>query len=1061
MNVIVLDYQENFITFLDNDLLDITEHYEIGGIRYIDVEYYMQEITDARKLFKIGNKIWIQNDPNLTDCLYVINSEVKRDYFKKNNVSFTAEDVIVELNYAPFFKQTDLTASNGFTLSSNAGEMNVKVDYKALDYWFGDYFNIGIVQNTLNTEISKISPTGTMTKMQLLRYIEEQTCNIFIPRYEKDINSNVIHRFLDYLNPNSNDTNWTVTFKWEPVDTTATNTGTIPDNEDVQTKNDLINLPEYIPLVNHEPANITVSLKDDQDEVIEGLTWNGEDDLGMDDDSDVIEVTIKYQKPTLTASVNNRSYTASGTTPEDRNIDSSTTTVISFPAGGTSRDESNLSSTVAEATLGSYSLPSPCWFEVYDTETDDILYRHKLEPVCGEVHEDILDLAYNVENITYTLNEEDTFTAISPKIKTDGTGNSNALTYEDYDAVINNWINLSVNKGDVIPMIVERMTVEAQPTDNYLALSTIDSNYYARPLKPNDNSDNNQYEYWKATAYWTAPYTKVAGEMHIEDPEATGVEYNHIQTRPDTTNPYGVVGSPKLGIVETSDENKYAIYNDVAMKLKDKRYPEIKIDVDVANYKDGKYNDYHIYDKVFVKIPGYAGLVTAIVEKTSKQGHNIGKNTVSLTNFQVNTKVSTKETMLIGDNVSYEYPGPSSLPVTLKDISGETEVALANKLLNMTVYKVDDNGTENYRKTYTKLTNASGVATLPIALAPGNYIIRCEFGGDVEYTSTSADFQVNSSGVIDLAEQEAKNTKTTTSSTTTIRYYDKYGRSPDKKKIIAIGRPSGTGELSQYGYKFYKTEFNCKCPHCGSTDLYWGIFWAGNETSNWGKFPGTGRSEGGSAEGHIFCKKCDADWSVFGKDHGTGRTKNLTVTKKATATTKAEAYTLKNGKLEYDKVTTTTTSVNNSKTTRNHTPVGSVDKKVKEWALKKVGSSEGAAAAKKLAQAVGKLRYDSYANFVRSPSTVLSKGGGNCCDQARLLAMCCDAVGVTADYNIKYVHVCCNSRGMGHVFLRLVKKSDSNSGTYMDPVHSPWWNTYLTGWGRPPGRQSVYPKTPF
>ena len=1061
MNVIVLDYQENFITFLDNDLLDITEHYQIGGIRYIDVEYYMQEINDARNLFRIGNKIWIQNDNNLTDCLYVINSEVKRDYFKKNNVTFTAEDVIVELNYAPFFKQTDITSANGFTLSSNAGEQNVKVDYKALNYWFGDYFNIGIVQNTLNSEISKISPKGTMTKMELLRYIEEQTCNIFIPRYEKDINSNVIHRFLDYLNPNSNDTNWAVTFKWEPVDTTDTQTGTLADNEDVQTKDDIITLPPYIPPVNHDPSNIVVSLKDDQDEVIDELTWNGETDLGMDGESDVIEVTIKYNKPTLSATVNNRTLTTSSSEPEDRDIDSSATDVISFPAGKSSHDESNLSSTVAEATLGTYTLPSHCYFEVYDSETNTILYRHKLNPVCGDVHSDVLDLAYNVENIEYTLNEEDTFTAISPKLKTDG-GTSNALTYEDYSAIINNWINLSVNKGDKIPMIIERMTVQAQPTDNYLSQSTINDNYYARPLKPNDNSDNNDYEYWKATAYWTAPFTKVAGEMYIEDPEATGVEYNHIQTRPDITGPYGVTGSPKMGIVETSDENKYAIYNDVATKLKDKRYPTVKINVDVANYKDGKYNDYNIYDKVFVKVPGYGGLITAIVEETTKKAHDIGKNTIALTNFSVNTKVATKATMLFGDNVSYDYPKTSQLDVTLKDIGSETEVALNNKLINMTVYKLSDSVSETYMKTYTKTTNANGMATLPITLAPGNYIIRCDFPGDVEYSACSADFHVNSSGTIDLAKEESSSTsKTTTKTTTTTRYYNKYGRSPDNKYILAIGRPSAAGEVSKYGYKFYETQFKLKCPHCGSTELYWSIFWAGNETSNWGKFPATGRSEGGSAEGHIFCKKCDADWSVFGKDHGLGKTKNLTVTKSAKKTTKTEAYNLKNGKVKYDTVTTKTTTTNNSKTTRNHTPVGTVNKTVKEWALKKVGSSEGAAAAKKLAVAVGKLRYDGYANFVRSPQTVLSKGGGNCCDQARLLAMACDLVGVTADYNIKYVHVCCSRGGMGHVFLKLVKKSNSSSGTYMDPTHNPYWNTYLTGWGSPPGRQSTYPKTPF
>ena len=88
MNIIVLDYNENFIEFLDPDLLDVTENFEIGGIRNIDVKYYMEDMDDAKRLFRVGNKIFISGDSNLSDCLYVINTEVRRDYFKENNVVF-------------------------------------------------------------------------------------------------------------------------------------------------------------------------------------------------------------------------------------------------------------------------------------------------------------------------------------------------------------------------------------------------------------------------------------------------------------------------------------------------------------------------------------------------------------------------------------------------------------------------------------------------------------------------------------------------------------------------------------------------------------------------------------------------------------------------------------------------------------------------------------------------------------------------------------------------------------------------------------------------------------
>ena len=137
-----------------------------------------------------------------------------------------------------------------------------------------------------------------------------------------------------------------------------------------------------------------------------------------------------------------------------------------------------------------------------------------------------------------------------------------------------------------------------------------------------------------------------------------------------------------------------------------------------------------------------------------------------------------------------------------------------------------------------------------------------------------------------------------TSSNETL-FYSQYGVSPDNRTIMAIGRPSASGELSTYGYKFYMTEFERVCPYCGSTELYWGIFWAGDETSNYGLFPATGHKEGGSAEGHIFCANCDADWSVFGNEHVYGGGTKLKAVSTPSLTTKNVAYMLKNGEMIY------------------------------------------------------------------------------------------------------------------------------------------------------------------
>ena len=80
---------------------------------------------------------------------------------------------------------------------------------------FGEYFNIGIVQKAINQSHNKISVTGSMTLMTLLRHIEEETGNVFVTRYEKDIHTNVIYRYLDFLNPVATNKNWTLHLNYD------------------------------------------------------------------------------------------------------------------------------------------------------------------------------------------------------------------------------------------------------------------------------------------------------------------------------------------------------------------------------------------------------------------------------------------------------------------------------------------------------------------------------------------------------------------------------------------------------------------------------------------------------------------------------------------------------------------------------------------------------------------------------------------------------------------------------------------------------------------------------
>lgn len=126
--------------------------------------------------------------------------------------------------------------------------------------------------------------------------------------------------------------------------------------------------------------------------------------------------------------------------------------------------------------------------------------------------------------------------------------------------------------------------------------------------------------------------------------------------------------------------------------------------------------------------------------------------------------------------------------------------------------------------------------------------------------------------------------------------FDKCGVSKDKKTICAIGKASAPGESSKYGNGFYRNIFKNKCPFCGKKNLVWDIYWAGNENANFGYCKCKGTSEGGSSEGHIFCKNCDADFSIFGADHTSPPRAYLSkATKGPVKVTKQDAYNLKKG----------------------------------------------------------------------------------------------------------------------------------------------------------------------
>lgn len=130
-----------------------------------------------------------------------------------------------------------------------------------------------------------------------------------------------------------------------------------------------------------------------------------------------------------------------------------------------------------------------------------------------------------------------------------------------------------------------------------------------------------------------------------------------------------------------------------------------------------------------------------------------------------------------------------------------------------------------------------------------------------------------------------------------------------------------------------------------------------------------------------------------------------------------------------------------------------VTEEIRMLAFEIIGKSEGLAAAKKLTLWVGKnISYERKAGFYQTPSDTLERKLGNCCCQAELLLQMMDAVGLSENHELYFIHVGSNVYRDRHFFAMI-------DNLCVDPtLKSPWGHG---GFANRPAVITPYPILPL
>ncbi|MDR1018674.1 MAG: hypothetical protein LBM02_08245, partial [Lachnospiraceae bacterium] len=180
-NVLIMDDEDKVLSWLDVNDLDIEEKNVLGGFKTLSLSTKMTDTDRDAKLFKQGNKIFINGDSDNERCLYVFNTELNEN-FTDSTISINADEVLSELNNVPPFyiydpKWEEYRVGNNVLISTDFLKELLKEYYIIDDHTAIDLYDIDPAKR-------RISITGTIKILDLLREVESLTGCYFKRHYE-------------------------------------------------------------------------------------------------------------------------------------------------------------------------------------------------------------------------------------------------------------------------------------------------------------------------------------------------------------------------------------------------------------------------------------------------------------------------------------------------------------------------------------------------------------------------------------------------------------------------------------------------------------------------------------------------------------------------------------------------------------------------------------------------------------------------------------------------------------------------------------------------------------